>query len=219
MDANPTKRRVLLVLDSSSAGNRLIEVAIDLATDLAAPVEALLIEDINLARLAGAYSPNQPLLACQVSHHSQHRSTITGGEIDRELRVHARKIERRLGDLASQASVKYSFRIVQGIIDDEIRAAAATVDLLALWGARRSLITASGHNPPSPILPPLQVINTRPRHRSPTSPPSIWSENRRGLSTVSTEVILLSGQSPAVREDLLIDLMHQPGRRTILVPA
>lgn len=215
-----SERRILLVFDSSSVGTSLIRAAVSLAIDLRAPIEALLIEDANLSRLAGAGSSSTSVCACQVSRHSAQGGTVTGEQLDRELRIHARKIEQRLGEIANLASVEYSFRVIRGVIDDEIRAAAATVDLLALWGPRRSPdpVADSVLSPPGSAATMRLISNQlsrRPPHRTATPP----SEETPGLGVVASGILLLNCQSQTLRQSLLLDLIRHPQRRTILVPA
>jgi len=208
-----SERRVLLIFDSSSVGTRLIEAAVNIATDLCAPIEALLIEDANLSRLAAAGSVSPSLFACQVTRHSAQGGMVTGEQLDRELKIHARKIERRLREIAGLASVDCSFRVIRGVIDDEIRAVAATVDLLALWGPRRT---------PAPTLPlpgsvsTVRLISNQLSRRPPRGPAA---PRNSGLGVVTSGVLLLNCQSQALRQSLLLDLIRHPQRRTILVPA
>jgi hypothetical protein len=183
-EGRPTIR---VALDSSSSLG-LVQAAVRLAAEMGAELEAILIEDINLIRLA-----DLPF-ARQISHHSSGEERIGGARIERELRIQARKIERLLVETAAHARVSCTFRIVRGAVDDEIRAVAAEADLLALWGAQRAIT----------------------RHTSGIDQADLLSP--RGSDAPATGAILiLSCQSPHLRESLVLELIRQPGQRLLRV--
>jgi hypothetical protein len=210
----PGRRKILLALDSSSSSPGLLRAAVQLAVQFEASVEGLLIEDINLLRLIGrtlgggrsappATSPGPPPglisepaalhFVRQVSRQSSHREVVDAARIDRELRIQARRIEQMLTEIAARARVDCTFRTIRGVIDREIRIAAAGADLLALWGARRALSR--------------QVEDSR--------QPGL--ERLLSSQAAAGEVLIISCQSASVPESLLFELIRERGRRTILV--
>jgi len=210
----PGRRKILLALDSSSSSPGFLRAAVQLAVQLEASVEGLLIEDVNLLRLIGrtlgggksavpATSPGAPPrltsepaalhFVRQVSRQSSHHELVDAARIDRELRIQARRIEQMLTDIAARASVDCTFRTIRGLIHREIRAAAAGADLLALWGARRALTR--------------QVEDSR--------QPGL--ERFLSSQAAAGEVLIISCQSVSVPESLFHELIRERGRRTILV--
>ena len=213
-------RRVLLILDCSSDATRLLRTAVDLAAGIGAPVEVLLIEDPNLSRLIGPTSEDCPFFAHQVTHFSVSGTIGSGEEIGRILRIHARKIEQVVGELATRANVGHSFRLVRGLIDREIRAAADTIDLLALWGPRPSLVNDSSLVDSLRTAPlTLRMINRPSAGDRATGSRTVTSRPVTAPAIAARGVLLLSGQSPTVRPSLLQELIRQPGRQTIIFPA
>ncbi len=179
------RRTIRVALDSSASCPGLVRAAVRLAAEMDAELEAVLIEDINLIRLA-----DLPF-ARQISHHSPGEERIGGSRIERELRVHARKIERLLVETAALARVSCTFRVVRGAVDAEIRAVAAETELLALWGAERALTRHATAIDQAELLP-------RPARQS------------------HGPILILSCQSPQLRESLVLELVRQR-RRIFLV--
>ena len=209
----PARRRILLALDSTSSSPALLRAAVQLATQLEASVEGFLIEDINLLRLIGRTliarigddgpgsspppslpGPSDLHFARQISRHSPRNEAVDVARIEREMKIQARRIEQMLSDIASHSRVDCTFRTVRGLIDKEIRAAAEGADLLALWGARRSLTREANHGPAGLTSLPSNL-------------------QRAG------QVLIISCQSTSLPESLLRELIRGRGRRVLFMTA
>lgn len=194
------KRTVRVALDGSPASPRLLRAAVRLAAEMEAVLEAVLIEDIRLAGLAGipglpglAEMPDSPF-ARQFSRHSPAPEPIAASQIERELRIHARKVERMLVEAAAHARVECSFRVVRGQVEEEIRAVAADTELLALWGTRRTVARRTSG------VDPGGIVSQRPEPE-----------------TDCRAILVLSCENLALRDSLLVELIRERRGHILLV--
>lgn len=214
VDSRETRRTIRVALDSATASPLLVSAAVHLAAEMGAVIEGLLIEDINLIRLSAL--PFSRL----IGSHSQTEEMIAEARMERDLKVHARKMERLLTETALRENVESSFRIVRGTVEREIRAAAAGAGLLAICGARRSLARKAASPDHAEILP-LRFLRAGPAH--PLRPPAMLGD--RVTSPLAGEstgdgraaVLVLSCDNPSLREGLVNDLIRQYGRRVIFL--
>lgn len=206
----PHTRRIRVALDSASSNHDLLQAAVNLAAGLEARLEGLLIEDANLIRLASLP------FARQISRHSPIEELVAGSRIERELKVRARKLEEMLNEIASHENVETSFRVVRGMIDHEIRAAANAADLLALWGASRSLERHSGIAPTTGVLS-MRLLRSKESARR--TPPETGSELAKLANAGEIDILILGCQNPALKEELVQELIRQRGRHILLVSA
>jgi hypothetical protein len=122
-------RRILLALDAASHNLPSFESAVELAAQLEAELAALFVEDPNLLRLAGL-----PFVR-EIRFPSATEEQPEPARIERELRVLAEQTRQALAAAAERAKLRWSFRVVRGAIETELRAAVTEADLLLL-GAR-----------------------------------------------------------------------------------
>lgn len=155
-------RRILVALDASPLSRAALEVAADLAARYQAELLGLYVEDINLIRLA-----ELPFVR-EISAISGRLSEIDRLLMERQLRAHARFVERLLAEAATrtrpargggagEATLRWSFRTVRGAIASELLSAARDSDLILLgksgWSRSRGLgSTARALAAQSPIL-------------------------------------------------------------------
>ena len=204
-------RRLRLVLDSATQNRVLLRAAVHLAAALGAELEGMLIEDETLHRLAA-----QPDVA-HVSRQMTLTEPLSVARLEREWRAQARLLQERLTELAAREQVVCHFRVVRGLLEPEILAAAAEAEHLALWGGTPlldQLYEALGllRVPPirlprataSPVQFPTQRLLSSP------APPLRVLPGPGG-------VLLLSGQSGSLRRSLLEELLRRHGTRPILL--
>lgn len=208
----PIGLTIRVALDSATASPQLVRAAVHLAAEMGAAIEGVLIEDINLIRLAALP------FARLISPHSPTEELIAGARMERDLRVHARKIERLLTETALLENVESSFRIVRGTVEHEIRAAAAGADLLAICGARRTLARRANSSDQAEILP-LRFLRAgerpgtraEPRLTKDAGSAGVWSNDD------CSAVLVISCDNPSLREGLVTELIRQRGRRVIFL--
>ena len=136
-------RRILVALDGSPHSCAALEMAVWLATDLEAELEALFIKDEDLLQAA------QLPFAEEVRAHSVSPKSLTDRRVQRQLRYQAERAEATLQEAAERAEIAYNFRVMEGRVTRELLRAAEEVDLLAMGktstrkSSRRRLGTTS----------------------------------------------------------------------------
>jgi hypothetical protein len=204
-------RRLRLVLDSATQNRVLLQAAVHLAAALDAELEGMLIEDETLHRLAA-----QPDFA-HVSRQTTLTEPLSVARLEREWRAQARLLQDRLTELAAREQVVCHFRVVRGLLEREILAAAAEAEHLALWGG--TLLVEQLHEVVDLLrVPPIRFPRPAPfsaqfptrRPRSSPAPPPRVLPGPGG-------VLLLSGQSGSLRRSLFEELLRRHGVRPILL--
>jgi nucleotide-binding universal stress UspA family protein len=122
-------RRILVAMDASAHSTAALESAAQLAAQLEAELVGLFVEDINLVRLAA--------LPCarEVGIFSATARGLDLRAMERAMKATAEQAQRLLQETAQRLGVPWSFRTARGCIADELLAAAAQTDLLALGRA------------------------------------------------------------------------------------
>ncbi len=138
-EKEPTRRikRILVALDASPASLAALRAAADLAVRLGAELRGVFVEDINLLRLA------QLPFTREVSHFSARARRLDPTQMERELRVQARRARRAMAQIAERSRLRWSFRVTRGEITPELLLAAAKADLIFVgksgWSGRRRM--------------------------------------------------------------------------------
>lgn len=125
-------RRIVVALDASRSSLAALEAAADLAAAVKAELAGLFVEDENLVRLAGLR------VAREFDPISDRPRSLDTAELRRHLARQASQARRALSDQAERRSIAWSFRAVRGHVTPEVRAAAASADLLVLGSRGRS---------------------------------------------------------------------------------
>jgi nucleotide-binding universal stress UspA family protein len=136
-DGEKTIRRILLAIDASPHSLAALNAAAELAAQLDAELVGVFVEDINLLRLADLS------FARQVGFHSASARQFSRQQIEQELRAQANRAKRALAIASQKARLRSNFRVVRGVIPNELLQAAVDADLIILgkasWSRRRSL--------------------------------------------------------------------------------
>lgn len=126
-------RRILVALDASPHSLAALEAAVELAARFRAELLGLFVEDVNLLRLA------ELPFAREVGFFSATRRRLDTVEIERQLRVRAKRVQRTFTVTIERREVRGSFRVARGVITSELLAAASEADVLILGKAGWSL--------------------------------------------------------------------------------
>lgn len=130
-------RRILVALDASPHSMAALKAAASLAARLGAEIQGLFIEDITILRLA------ELPVSRRVAVYTMQPRRLDREHLERELRAQARLARRALAEIASRSRLRWSFRVAQGMIPQELLSAAREVDLLILgksgWSRSRRL--------------------------------------------------------------------------------
>lgn len=126
-------QRILVALDASAHSLAALEAAARLAAVMHAELVGLFVEDVNLLRLAALPFTRE------LRWSSSTRRSLDEERMERELRLIASQARRALALAAEEAETEWKFRVVRGVVAEEILSAAMEVDLLSLGRASRPL--------------------------------------------------------------------------------
>jgi nucleotide-binding universal stress UspA family protein len=148
-------RRVVLALDASAGDPSAMERAATLAARLHGELMALLVEDIDLMRLA------QHSSVCTFSTVSAMRQDVATDHLRDLLRLQAVRLRRQLEQIAAHRQVKCDFQVRQGRLLAEVMNAASDEDLVVIsWPA---VSTAPWENSPPPTAVAQALAEARVR--------------------------------------------------------
>lgn len=146
-------RRILVATDASEDAMAALEAAVELASALEAEVQGIFVEEERLLR-AGRLP-----LCREVSLFSKEPRRLEHGDLERQLRAHARRVQGQLQQTAERAQVPWSFTTCRGEVTSELRRVARDADLVALGATGRSFKEPPGSTveelvseAPSPVL-------------------------------------------------------------------
>ncbi|MGB8274208.1 MAG: universal stress protein [Alphaproteobacteria bacterium] len=126
-------RRILVALDCATECLAALDTAADLALRVDAELEGLFVEDINLVRLAELPFEQELSLATGLIQH------LDVATVEREFRAASEEARHGLEERAARSNLRWTFRVVRGVIETEIGAAEAEADLLVLGRGKRPL--------------------------------------------------------------------------------
>lgn len=141
MTAAEGLRRILVAFDPSPHGRAAVEMAGHLAALLEAELEGLYVEDERLLLLEKLGRLRE------VDSVSGRVRRIRAGDVERQLRAEAATVRRILASVGSRFGVHWTFRVVRGRVDAEVRQAAAGSDLVTLGMRSRT----AGRGPGSTV--------------------------------------------------------------------
>lgn len=153
-------RHIVVVFGGGSADTTLVRVLASLVTKSGADISGVFLEDQTLFRLA-----ELPFIT-EVSRLTTVRRPLAARDLERQLKVQARRAERELRRFAESLGLPWSFRTHRGPLSSAI-AGASRVDLLLLGAARRtfggepSAISRFGRGARSETLRPIGVLLER----------------------------------------------------------
>jgi nucleotide-binding universal stress UspA family protein len=119
-------RRILVALDASLSSLSALDAAVELAAQLEAELLGIFVEDVRLLRLAEAP------YAREIRYPSASEAPLDRARMESKLKAQSRRAEKALAEAARRARVRWTFRSVRGHVAEELRAAAAEVDLVAM---------------------------------------------------------------------------------------
>lgn len=130
-------QRILVALDASAHSLAALQAAADLAARLDAEMLGLYVEDIRLLQLA-----DHPL-ARELNFFTPGARAFDRQAAEQQQHAQARLARQTMQRLVDRARLRWSFRVVQGAVPQEVLAAAQEADLVVLgktgWSGRRQL--------------------------------------------------------------------------------
>ena len=133
-DNAPNIKRILVALDASPSSRAALRAAMELAVRFGAELSGLFVEDQNLLRLS-SYAFVQ-----EIGLYTATSRRIEEKEIEREVRVQSRRVQRIFTLTTERAHLSSSFRIVRGVVLSEVLNAAKDADVLVLGKLGWSLL-------------------------------------------------------------------------------
>lgn len=160
---NEPPRRVLVVLETEVGAAGLLEAAANLAAGLQAELVGLFVEDSEL--LEAAELP----VTRSIYSHAEAQAPFDARLMRRALRISAARAGEALAAAARRRRLKFSYRVVQGILAEQVLAEASRTDLVALGpsghAVRRAWVAVTGRavaeRAPCSVLLLQAAITTR----------------------------------------------------------
>ena len=129
--------RILVALDGSPLSMAALRAASELAAAMQAELCGLYVEDVNLLRIA------ELPCATVVEVPTARIRGLTPQGIRRQMRLQAERAERAIENAARLTQVHWSFRVLQGEINDQLMRACKQSDMVILgrtgWSGSRKL--------------------------------------------------------------------------------
>jgi nucleotide-binding universal stress UspA family protein len=130
-------KRILVAVDASPQSLAALRVATSLAARLDAELIGIFVEDINLLHIASFPFTRQ------ISISTGTIRQLDSSTVERQLRSQARWALNTMALLAKKYKIRWSFRVVRGMITAHLLAAAVEADLTIIgktgWSGRRLL--------------------------------------------------------------------------------
>lgn len=128
---NHMAKRILVTLDQSGYGMNLLRLAAGMAAGLQGELLGLLVEDINLIRLAELPFSREVNIFAESDDHFCLES------LEKQLRFQADHLRENLAAIAKEQKIPWSFRLARGRLAAEIMTAMGETDMLIMGRMQR----------------------------------------------------------------------------------
>ena len=125
--------RILVAIDTSTEQLRTLEAAADLAALMQAELHGLFVEHPALRQLEQLSSSRK------IDLPQGFGAQIEKGSIQREVEAQTRRFEEILARASEQRHLEWSFRIVRGMLEEQLREAVGEGDLVVAESAGRTI--------------------------------------------------------------------------------
>jgi nucleotide-binding universal stress UspA family protein len=125
-------RTIAVAIDCSPHSKASLAAAAEMAYRLKAELIGIFVEDINLLNMAGLP------FAEEIRLYSSTTGKLDTGELERMLRLQARQAQTLLQQSAQPRMLRHSFRVLRGMVSEQIMTAAPEADMLVLGRSGRS---------------------------------------------------------------------------------
>lgn len=125
-------RTIAVAIDCSPHSRASLDAAAEMAARLQAELLGLFVEDINLLRMAGLP------FAEEVRLYSATTGKLDEEQLERLLRLQAREAEELLRRTAASRTLRHTFRVLRGMVPEQLMTAATEADILVLGRSGRS---------------------------------------------------------------------------------
>jgi len=125
-------RTIAVALDCSPHSRASLDAAAEMAARLRADLIGIFVEDINLLRMAGLP------FAEEIRLYSSSTGKLDEGQLERLLRLQAREARELLQRTAEALTLRHTFRVLRGMVPEQLMSAAPEADILVLGRSGRS---------------------------------------------------------------------------------
>ncbi|MFP3852721.1 MAG: universal stress protein [Anaerolineales bacterium] len=136
-NSTPAIDRILVAIDASPNSLAALDAAVDLARRNNASLVGLFVEDLNLIRLA------ELPFSYEVLNKTAILRELGVDDIERQLRIQARKARKALAERAERYGLDWDFRVARGAVPIEVLAEAEEADWIILgksgWSQARTV--------------------------------------------------------------------------------
>lgn len=123
---------IAVAIDCSPHSKASLEAAAEMAARLKAELIGIFVEDINLLRMAGLP------FAEEIHRYSATTEKIDTAKLERLLRHQAQQARAMLEHTAQPRTLRHTFRILRGLVPEQVMQAALKADMLVLGRSGRS---------------------------------------------------------------------------------
>jgi nucleotide-binding universal stress UspA family protein len=125
-------RSIAVALDCSPYSKASLAAAAEMAVRLRAELIGIFVEDINLLRMAGLPFAEEFRL------YSMTTGKLDEEQLERLLRLQAREAQEQLQRTAEAFTLQHTFRVLRGMVPEELMSGAPEADILVLGRSGRS---------------------------------------------------------------------------------
>ncbi len=125
-------RTIAVAIDCSPHSRASLDAAAEMAARLQAELLGLFVEDINLLRIAGLPFTEE------IHLYSESTGKLDEEQLERLLRLQAREAEELLQRTAASRTLRHTFRVLRGMVPEQLMTAATEADILVLGRSGRS---------------------------------------------------------------------------------
>jgi nucleotide-binding universal stress UspA family protein len=123
---------IAVAIDCSPHSKASLEAAAEMAARLKAELIGIFVEDINLLHMAGLP------FAEEIRMYSSDTVKLDTGQLERLLRQQAKKAREMLQHTAQALTLRHTFRVLRGMVSEQVMSAAPEADMLVLGRSGRS---------------------------------------------------------------------------------
>jgi nucleotide-binding universal stress UspA family protein len=123
---------IAVAIDCSPHSKASLEAAAEMATRLKAELIGIFVEDINLLHMAGLP------FAEQVRLYTATTEKLDTAQLERMLRLQAEQARDMLEHIAQTRTLHHTFRVLRGMVPEQLMLAAPEADMLVLGRSGRS---------------------------------------------------------------------------------
>ncbi len=123
---------ILVALDTSPNSTAALMAAAELAAALHMELRGLFVEDINLLHLCGLP------FGLEIGSFTAKPRRLEQAQLERDFRIQATVLRKTMADIAGQQRVSWSFKVVRGVVAQEVLNAGSSAHMVSLGRTGRT---------------------------------------------------------------------------------